>query len=372
MRLLITGAGGFIGRNLCQHLSVREDVEVIEFTRQRRVADLPALVAYVDAVVHLAGVNRPKDPTEFAASNIELTADLGRALIDAGKTSDRRPTVIYASSIQAALDNPYGRSKHGAELALLSAHEQRGFPLRIVRLPNVFGKWARPNYNSAIATFCYNTTRGLPVQVHDPAAPMRLIYIDDVVRGITAMLDGELGSETYAELAPQYDTTVGEVAALIRGFAESRSTLAMARVGTGLVRALYATYVSYLPPEAFSYPVQCHADSRGEFVEMLKTADSGQMSFFTARPGVTRGGHYHHSKTEKFLVIRGEARFGFRHILTGERYEIITSGRAPTIVETVPGWTHDITNVGQTELIVMLWANEVFDREHPDTITCPV
>jgi UDP-2-acetamido-2,6-beta-L-arabino-hexul-4-ose reductase len=186
------------------------------------------------------------------------------------------------------------------------------------------------------------------------------------------MLEGDLGTAMYAGIGPQYVTTVGEVAALIRGFAESRTTMLTERVGTGLVRALYATYVSYLPPDSFSYEVPRHADPRGEFVEMLKTPDAGQFSFFTAHPGVTRGGHYHHSKTEKFLVIRGEARFRFRHVRTGERHELVTSGAKPVIVETVPGWTHDITNVGADELIVLLWANEIFDRDRPDTIACPV
>lgn len=371
MKVLITGANGFVGRNLRQHLSLRRDVEVVPFTRENRPADLPALVGAVDAVVHLAGVNRPRDPADFDPGNAGVAAALAQALV-AAAAAGRRPMVIYASSTQALQDNPYGRSKRGAELALLEVGERCDFCLRILRLPNIFGKWARPNYNSAVATFCHNTSRGISIQVHDPAAPLRLIYIDDVVTGIVALLDGQPGNDTCPELVPQYDTTVGEVAALIQGFAASRTSLVMDRVGTGLVRALYATYVSYLPPDSFAYAVPTHADSRGEFVEMLKTADSGQMSYFTAHPGVTRGGHYHHTKTEKFLVIRGEARFRFRHIQTGETHEVTTTGGVPAIVETVPGWTHDITNIGETELIVMLWANEIFDRERPDTIACPV
>lgn len=372
MKVLVTGVDGFIGRNLLQHLSVRPDADIQPFTRAELVADLPTMVRAADFIVHLAGVNRPSDPAEFLSGNVGLTEVLAGALLEEAARSGRRPPVVYASSIQATLDNPYGRSKLAAERRLISAGERSGSAIRILRLPNVFGKWARPNYNSAVATFCHNVARGLAIEVRDPAAPLTLVYVDDVVRAISAMLDGDLGEDCYAVVEPQYTTTVGEVATLIRRFADSRTTLLTERVGAGLVRALYATYVSYLPPDSFAYEIPCHADSRGEFVEMLKTPDAGQFSFFTAHPGVTRGGHYHHSKTEKFLVIRGEARFRFRHVRTGEYHEISTSGAKPLVVETVPGWTHDITNVGTSELVVMLWANEIFDREHPDTIYCPV
>jgi UDP-2-acetamido-2,6-beta-L-arabino-hexul-4-ose reductase len=372
MKVLITGSEGFIGRNLIQHLSVRADVDVLTFTRSNPATDLLPLVRSSDFVVHLAGVNRPQVPAEFVAGNVDLTATLAAALADNAARSGRRPPVVYASSTQATIDNPYGRSKLAAEQHLLSVGEGSQIAVRVFRLPNVFGKWARPNYNSAIATFCHNVGRGLPIDVRDPAAPLTLVYVDDVVRAVVAMMDGELGARAYAGVEPQYVTTVGEVAALVRRFAESRESLVTERVGTGLVRALYATYVSYLPPECFAYEIPCHADSRGEFVEMLKTPDAGQFSFFTAHPGVTRGGHYHHSKTEKFLVIRGEARFRFRHVRTGEYHELVTSGAKPMVVETVPGWTHDITNVGAGELLVMLWANEIFDRDRPDTIACPL
>ena len=243
------------------------------------------------------------------------------------------------------------------------------------RLPNVFGKWCRPNYNSAVATFCHNIARDLPIQVHDPAAPLRLVYVDDLMATLLAALDGRVAAPRAGELAttgPIYESTVGEVAECIRGFRAGRQTLQIDRVGTGLMRALYATYVSGLPVEGFAYDLPVHADARGVFVEMLKTPDAGQFSFLTAAPGVTRGGHYHHTKTEKFLVIRGNARFRFRHMLTGETYALDTTGEVPQVVETVPGWTHDITNLGEEDLIVMLWANEIFDRDQPDTVRCPV
>ena len=240
----------------------------------------------------------------------------------------------------------------------------------VYRLPNVFGKWCRPNYNSAVATFCHNIARDLPITIHDPAAPLDLVYVDDVVSAFLAALAEP--ARATPEVQPVYRTTVGEVAGLLRQFRGSRDTLITERVGTGLTRALYATFVSYLPPEMFGYDVKQYVDPRGAFMEMLKTHDSGQFSVFTAHAGVTRGGHYHHTKTEKFLVVRGRARFRFRHMATGEIHEILTSGDTPHVVETIPGWTHDITNIGEDEMIVALWANEIFDRQRPDTYACPV
>jgi len=226
-----------------------------------------------------------------------------------------------------------------------------------------------------VATFCHNIARDLPIQVNDPQAPVTLVYVDDVIECFLRIMDGAAvaaGPDGFAMVQPQYSTTVGELARQIGAFRSSRDTLATERVGVGLARALYATYVSYLPVGAFAYDVPLYADPRGVFVEMLKTPDCGQFSFFKAYPGVTRGGHYHHSKTEKFLVIKGRARFRFRHMQTGQTHELQTSGDQPQIVETVPGWTHDITNIGQEELVVMLWANEVFDRARPDTYDCPL
>jgi UDP-2-acetamido-2,6-beta-L-arabino-hexul-4-ose reductase len=239
----------------------------------------------------------------------------------------------------------------------------------------VFGKWCKPNYNSVVATFCYNIARGLPIQIHDPQAPLTLVYIDDVIERFIQLMDGAEAAtdiDGFSTVTPQYTIMVGEVANLIMRFKQSRETLLIERVGNGLVRALYATYVSYLPKEAFTYPVPQHSDTRGVFVEMLKTPDCGQFSFFSAHPGVTRGEHYHHSKTEKFLVIKGSARFGFRHVMTNETYEVFTSGEKPHVVETIPGWVHDITNIGEEEMLVMLWANENFDLDRPDTIACKV
>lgn len=363
MRILITGANGFVGKNLQLHLSERKDVEVISFTREHSPADLPKLVANVDIVFHLAGVNRPEDPAEFTQGNADLTQTLCEALQKAGKTVP----VIYSSSIQATADNPYGASKRAAEDALLAFAKNTQSPVFIYRLANVFGKWARPNYNSAVATFCHNISQDLPIQINNPDALINLVYIDDVIESFLKILDGELTQTGFVDIEQQYQISVGNLAEQLQAFKDSRETLITENVGNGLVRALYSTYVSYLKPEQFSYQVPKYGDERGVFVEMLKTKDAGQFSFFTAHPGITRGGHYHHSKTEKFLVIKGQACFRFRHMITGEFYELHTTGEQPEIVETVTGWTHDITNVGEDEMVVMLWANEIFDREKPDT-----
>lgn len=373
--VLITGANGFVGKNLQLHLSERADVQVRSFTRADDVAALPVLLHGVDFVFHLAGVNRPQDPGEFAEGNAGFTQALCAALAQEAQLSGRKVPVVFASSAQAVQANPYGQSKRAAEDALFSLAASHDVPVHVFRLPNVFGKWCKPNYNSAVATFCHNVTRGLTIQVNDPAAPLTLVYVDDVVARFVQLLDGAdsaAGPDGFTAVAPQYTTTVGEVARQIEAFKASRSSLMTERVGTGLVRALYSTYVSYLPVEAFAYSVPQHGDPRGVFVEMLKTPDCGQFSYFTAHPGITRGGHYHHSKTEKFLVIKGQARFKFRHMHTGQTHELVTSGDKAEIVETVPGWTHDITNIGQDEMVVMLWANEVFDRARPDTFACQV
>lgn len=374
-KILITGANGFVGKNLQLHLAERKDVEVVCFTREHAVAQLPELLQGVDFVFHLAGINRPQDPTEFVTGNADLTQALCDAMAALATTTGKKVPVVYTSSTQAARDNPYGHSKRAAEDALFALQRDHGVPVHVFRLPNVFGKWCKPNYNSAVATFCHNIARDLPIQVNDPAAPVTLVYVDDVVARFVQTMDGAdvaLDAQGFATVAPQYTATVGELAHTIQSFKDSRQTLMTERVGTGFMRALYATYVSYLPVKAFTYTVPMYGDPRGVFAEMLKTPDCGQFSYFTAHPGITRGGHYHHTKTEKFLVIKGEARFKFRHMQTGETHELVTRGDKAEIVETVPGWTHDITNIGQDEMVVMLWANEVFDRQRPDTFACPL
>lgn len=371
-RVLVTGAQGFIGKNLLVRLGELPGYVVTTFVRGDDVSQLPGLVAEADAVVHLAGENRPDDEAAFAQVNTGLTVALCNAIRAVNYASGRQVSLILASSTQAARDNPYGRSKLDAERAVEALASEITNPVVVYRLPGVFGKWCKPNYNSVVATFCHNIARGLPIQVNDPAASLRLVYVDDVVSSMIGMLQAMPAGLTQGVVEPEYSMTLGELAAQIEAFVQSKTSLMTERVGTGLVRALYATYVSYLPEDAFVYEVPKYGDERGVFVEMLKTPDCGQFSYFTAHPGVTRGGHYHHSKTEKFLVIKGQALFRFRHLLTDQVVEIRTAGENPKIVDTIPGWSHDVTNVGHDELVVMLWANENFDRARPDTVACKV
>lgn len=368
MKVLVTGANGFIGKNLVMRLRERADTEVLTLMRGDSERAWQEALAQADAVVHLAGENRPTDPSAFNAVNTGLTQRLCQTLQSMGK----RTPVLFSSSAQAEQDNPYGRSKRAAEEALAQLAKNNGNSVAIYRLPGVFGKWCRPNYNSVVATFCHNKAHDLPVQINDAHARVSLVYVDDVVNAFLQMLEEPTAGLSQPSVSTEYQIALGELSDQIDAFKNCRNTLVSERVGTGLTRALYATYVSYLPVEKFAYSVPAHEDVRGVFVEMLKTPDAGQFSFFTAHPGITRGGHYHHTKTEKFLVIKGHARFGFRHMLTNEVHHLETHGSQPEIVETVPGWTHDITNIGAEEMVVMLWANEIFDRVNPDTIASPV
>lgn len=372
MKVVITGVNGFVGSNLRVRLAERSGWNVDGIGRNEYVGSLVRSCARADVIIHLAGANRPPDPSSFMADNRDATRQLCDVLVENAARTGHRPRVIYASSIQASMDNAYGLSKRAAEKALRSLSETHGHEVHIFRLPNVFGKWCRPHYNSVVATFCHQVARGFPIEVHDPSAPLELIHIDDVVASFLSLLDGArpvVGSDGFNLAGPVYSTTVGRIAEIITSFRESRQTGIIGTVGYGLGRALYSTYVSHLPIEDFCYPIASHDDPRGRFVEMLKTEGSGQFSFFTANPGVTRGGHYHHTKTEKFLVLRGQARFRFRHVLTGQAHELLIDAEVPQIVETIPGWAHDITNIGNDLMYVMLWANEVFDRRRPDTIS---
>jgi UDP-2-acetamido-2,6-beta-L-arabino-hexul-4-ose reductase len=368
MRIMVTGSRGFIGKNLVVRLLEYANYEIIRFDRCDMVTSLPSLLQNVDAVVHLAGVNRPKDPKDFDIGNKELTELICSEIIISG----RNMPVILASSIQAEFDNPYGLSKRAAEKAVERLAVENGNPVVIFRLPGVFGKWCKPNYNSVVATFCHNIARDLPIHINNASVNLSLVYIDDVVSAMIAALNEPCACVTKKTVYPEYLISLGELADQIRIFADCRKTLTSERVGSGLLRALYATYVSYLKNENFSCEVPSYTDSRGMFVEMLKTKDCGQFSFFTAVAGITRGGHYHHTKTEKFLVIKGQGLFRFRNILTDELYELRASGEKPVVVETIPGWTHEITNIGNDEMVVMLWASEIFDRNRPDTIICKI
>jgi UDP-2-acetamido-2,6-beta-L-arabino-hexul-4-ose reductase len=364
--IAVTGADGFIGRNVV--VRMRENgMTVRPIVRETTGDVLCSTLGEADVVVHLAGANRPADPIEFLRANRDYTRMVAR-FVAAGR---RRPLVIFASSTRATEDVAYGRSKAAGEAVLLDLARRGAASVAIYRLPNVFGKWARPGYNSAVATFCHNIARGLPIRIDDPQAPLALLHVDDLITQWLGLI--EASSDHSGVVAPDHVhvTTVGAVAGLIQRFASDR-VAGIAPAGTPLARALYSTFIAALPAEAFSYPLDVHSDARGTFIEMLRMGPNGQVSSFTAHPGVTRGGHYHHAKVEKFLVVHGHARFRFRHILTGEQHEMIARADHPCVVESIPGWAHDVTNVGDDLLVSLIWANEAFDSARPDTVAMEV
>jgi UDP-2-acetamido-2,6-beta-L-arabino-hexul-4-ose reductase len=363
MNVLVTGSNGFIGKNLIIRLD-ELGVNVLTYTRKNSIQDFPNLIKKSDFIIHLAGENKPKDVKNFNIVNAELT----KSICESIRSADKHIPIILASSTQATLDNTYGKSKLDAELIIKKLERDTGNPIYIYRMPGVFGKWCKPNYNSVVATFCYNISNNLSIKINDPSFELSLVYIDDVVEEFVKIIQGKLDNKKEPTIQPEYKIKLRDLATQIELFKETRKSLISERVGVGLVRKLYSTYVSYLSPEQFSYSIPSYGDERGMFAEMLKTKDSGQFSFFIAKPGVTRGGHYHHSKTEKFLVVQGEAKFNFRHIVSNKTYEITTSGNKLKIVQTVPGWAHNITNIGKEDVVVMLWANEILDRANMDTI----
>ena len=364
MNILVTGSNGFIGKNLIIRLN-ELGISSEMFTRKDSTKDLQELIKKSDFVIHLAGENRPEDEGDFEVVNSGLTL----LICDEIRLIEKNIPIILASSMQAEHDNLYGKSKLSAEISIKNLTNDTGNSSHIYRLPGVFGKWCKPNYNSVVATFCHNISHDFPIQINDPSFELSLVYIDDVVEEFVKIIQGTKDDKKELSVQPEYKIKLGNLSDQIKAFRESRDSLITEKVGSGLVRKLYSAYLSYLSPEQFSYSIPSYGDERGMFAEMLKTKDSGQFSFFTAKSGVTRGGHYHNSKTEKFLVIHGKARFGFRHVALDEMHEIVTTSKDLKIVETVPGWSHDITNIGAEEIIVMLWANEIFDPDNPDTIT---
>lgn len=365
MRILITGSDGFIAKNLIQYLSEKSNIELFKYNRLSSESELYNMLVQADWIIHLAGVNRPFDEQDFK-ENVSLTAKIVSFL----KKNKKKTPIILSSSIQVEREqlNEYARSKLDAEDIVYNLYKDNDNPIYICRLANVFGKWSTPNYNSVVATFCHNLINNLPIKIHDSETVIRLVYIDDTIELFWSILQKKFepnNRKFYVE--PEYSITVGQLAEILKGFKQSRQRLLVDDVGVGLKRALYATYLSFLPKSDFNYELPKYKDYRGIFVEMLKTSSSGQFSYFTAYPGVTRGGHYHNSKNEKFLVIKGKALFKFKHVITGEQYQLEITGEQPQIVETVPGWSHDITNIGKDEIIVILWSNEIFDRDKPDT-----
>lgn len=371
MHILITGAKGFIGRNLLAELE--ELAPAAGHVLYPIDVDTPAhqleeAIQQADFVFHLAGVNRPKNPEEFAAGNRDLTISLLEKLEAA-----KKPPVLLTSSIQAALANPYGQSKLAAEQALFAYSRRTGARVYPYRLPNAFGKWSRPNYNSVVATFCSNLTRGLPIAVSDPDVVLNLAYIDDIVAEFIRALAGQANREgDLCTVEPVHSIRLGELADKLRSFGEMRSRLDVPDQSDPLTRKLYATYLSFLPPDDFARTPVIHTDERGSFTELLHLGGYGQVSLNVSKPRITKGEHWHHTKHEKFIVIQGEGVIRFRKPGDGTVISYRVSGDTQTVVDIPPGYTHNIENLGDTDLLTIMWANERFDPAHPDTYRLPV
>ncbi len=362
-KVLVTGASGFIGKNLISHLARQPEIEILAIDQENDPKELSAAVAKADFVFHLAGVNRPQNEAEFRTGNALLTWQVCRELVQAGA----RAPIVLSSSIQATQNNPYGLSKRDAERALRWYADEGGRAV-VYRLKNVFGKWCRPNYNSVVATFCHNTANGLPITISDAERQLELVHVDDVVRCFIGELDARQARGLLRrDATPTYRVKLGELAELITSFKEMRQNLRVPDFKHDFVRKLYGTYLSYLPTDAFAYSLEQKCDNRGALAEFVKGASFGQLFVSRTRPGITRGNHYHHTKTEKFLVVEGEAIVRFRHVLSGDVIEYPVRGEDFKVVDIPTGYTHSIENVGAGELVTLFWASEIFDPARPDT-----
>ena len=371
MNILITGARGFMGKNLRSALTGRygDAHRLMLLDMPHTEEELLAAAAEADFVFHLAGVNRPTDPADFQKGNADFTRQLLTLLKERGK----RPPVLLSSSIQAALENPYGQSKLSAEQAVADYGRETGAAVYLYRLPNVFGKWSRPNYNSAVATFCHNVARGLPITVNDPSVTLRLVYIDDVVEEFLRAMEGQPHREgEWCAVQPVHEVNLGHMAELIQSFPALRDSLTAPDQSDPLVKKLYATYLSFLPPEDFSRPTVTHADQWGSFTELLHMGSRGQVSLNVSKPHITKGDHWHQTKHEKFIVLQGEGVIRFRKVGDSTVIAYKVSGENLTVVDIPTGYTHSIENTGDTDMLTLMWANEVFDPARPDTLRLPV
>ena len=381
LNILITGAAGFVGKNLSHALQNIKDGkdkthpelalgELYLYDIESPASLLETACAHADFVFHLAGVNRPKDPAEFMAGNFGFTSDLLNTLKKHGNTCP----VMLSSSIQATCvgryDNDYGRSKKAGEDLLFSYGEDTGAKVLVYRFPNLFGKWCRPNYNSAVATFCHNKANDLPITVNDPAIELELLYIDDLVEEMLAALEGKQHQDgVYCYVPTTHKVTLGEIVSLLDSFVRQPSTLTMPQIPAGsFAKKLYSTYLSYLPAEKIAFPLKMNEDARGSFTELLKTENCGQFSVNISKPGITKGQHWHNTKWEFFMVVSGKGLIQQRKIGTDEVLNFYVDGEHIKAVHMLPGYTHNIINLSETEnLVTLMWANECFDPQHPDT-----
>lgn len=363
MKILVTGAKGFIGKNLV-HTLLQAKHEVFEYDLDTDEMQLGAYAKECGFVFHLAGVNRPQNPEEFMSGNFGFTEKLLQAL----KARNNTCPVMLASSIQAEIDNPYGISKKAGEELLFQYERETGAKVLVYRFPNVFGKWCRPNYNSVVATFCHNIARGLPIQINDPNKSLTLVYIDDILSELLRALEGnETRKGAFCEVPVTHTATLGQIADLLDSFAKGRSNNAVPDMADRFTKKLYATYLSYLPQEQMSYPLHMNIDQRGSFTEFVRTPERGQFSVNVAKPGVVKGNHWHHTKNEKFLVVSGQGVIRLRKLGTDEVIEYHVSGEKLEVVDIPPGYTHNIECTGNEHLVTLMWANECFDPDNPDT-----
>lgn len=364
MKILVTGAKGFVGRNLVEELKIKGFTDIYEYDMDSTKQELTAYTKDCDFVFHLAGVNRPEKEEEFLEGNLGFVEQVIQMLEEAGNT----PGFLLSSSIQAERDNPYGKSKLAGEEAVFAYGKRNDVDVYVYRLNNLFGKWSRPNYNTVIATFCHNIARDIEIKVDNPDAQIRLTYIDDLIEEFLRALDGKpTKDEKYCIVPGESVITVGHLADTIQSFKASRKNLLIPNMEDRLTSQLYSTYLSFLPTDNFSYPVKMNVDQRGSFTELLKSADRGQVSVNISKPGITKGNHWHHSKNEKFIVVSGEGLIQFRKIGDTEVYDYRVSGEKIEVVDIPTGYTHNIINVGETDLVTIMWANELFNPEKPDT-----
>lgn len=364
MKILVTGSDGFIGRNLISHLTHLDYTDIISFDREHSYDYLDKSCESVDFVFHLAGVNRPKQSSEFMDGNYGLT----EALVASLRRHQNTCPILMTSSIQAELNNPYGVSKRAGEDVLLKYEQETGASTFIYRLPNVFGKWCKPNYNSVVATFCHLIAQGQPITINDPGVALNLVYIDDVIHEFIYALEGKANRRgVYCEINSSYQKTLGSIAELIYSFRNSREERTIPDMSDEFVKKLYSTYLSYLPKDQFGYDLKMNIDGRGSFTEFIRTPDRGQVSINISKPGITKGNHWHHTKNEKFLVVSGQGVIRFRSIYSKEVIEYFVSGEQLKVIDIPIGYTHNIENLGSTDMVTVMWVNESFDPNAPDT-----